>query len=134
MSRVAGDGPERGGGVGAEGRVIEKAGGDLVCRFAGDIAVVRLKGRLDLELAQTFLQLLAELPEKPGKIVLSCREIEVLSSAGVSLLLQLSSEHRLRLVGPREEILGTLETIGIRSLLSIHESEEAAVHAFVAEA
>ena len=115
-------------------RVLERAGGDLVCRFAGDIAVVRLRGRLDIELAESFLKFLAEdLSEKPSKIVLACDEIEYLSSAGVSLLLQLSSEHRLRIVAPREEILGTLETVGIRSLLSIHDSEEAAVHAFVSE-
>ncbi len=117
-------------------RMVERAGGDLVCRFAGDIAVVRLKGRLDLELSETFLKFLSEdLPEKPSKIVLVCEEIEYMSSAGVSLLIRLLSEHHpLRIVAPREEFLGTLETVGIRSLLSIHDTEESAVEAFVSEA
>ena len=115
-------------------RFLERAGGDLVCRFAGDIAVVRLKGRLDLDLASSFLKFLEEdLPEKPARIVLACEEIEYMSSAGVSLLLQLTSEHSLRIVAPRDEILGTLETVGIHNMLSIHDTEEAAIHAFVSE-
>lgn len=115
-------------------REISKAGGDLVCRFAGDIAVIRVKGRLDLDLANHFVDLVKnDLPDTPTRIVLNCQAMEYLTSAGVSLLLQLTSEHRLRIVSAREEILGILDTVGIRSLLSIHETEEAAVVAFVEE-
>ena len=120
--------------MGPDKEAVERAGGDLVCRFAGDIAVVRIRGRLDLDLARAFLEFLEkDLREKPSRIVLSCEEVEYVSSAGVSLLIRLSSEHRLRIAAPRKEILGILDTVGIRSLLSIHETEEAAVQAFVSE-
>lgn len=113
---------------------LQKAGGDLVCRFADDIAVVRLKGRLDLSLSNTFLDFLKDdLGGEPRKLVLNFDRLDYLSSAGVSLLLRLTSEHQLRIVNPKEEILGTLETVGIRSLLSIHDTEESAVHAFVSD-
>ena len=120
--------------MGQEHREMQRAGGDLVCRFADDIAVVKLKGRLDLSLSNTFLDFLREdLGDEPRKIVVNFDQLEYLSSAGVSLLLRLTSEHQLRIVKPREEILGTLETVGIRSLLAIHDTEESAVHAFTIE-
>ena len=117
-----------------EGKVLLRAGGDLACRFAGDIAVLRLKGRLDLPLANTILDFLkTDLGEGPFKLVLNFDRIAYISSAGVSLLLRLSSEHEIRIVKPREEILGILGTVGIQSLLAIDGSEEAAVQAFVSK-
>ncbi|MCZ6602542.1 MAG: STAS domain-containing protein [Planctomycetota bacterium] len=113
-------------------RDLLRAGGDLTCRFADDIAVVRLKGRLDLALSNTFLEFLRDdLSQEPQKLVLNFDQLQYLSSAGVSLLIRLSSEHQLKIVGPRQEILGTLETVGIRSLLEFYPTEKAAVHAFV---
>lgn len=117
-----------------ETREFQKAGGDLVCRLADDIAVVRLRGRLDLTLSNTILEFLQDdLGGEQRKLVLNFDQIQYLSSPGVSLLLQLSSEHRLKLVKPRDEIMGILETVGIRSLLAIHDSERAAIHAFVSD-
>ncbi len=117
-----------------DSRDLLRAGGDLTCRFADDIAVVRLKGRLDLALSNTFLDFLRDdLSQEPQKLVLNFDQLQYLSSAGVSLLIRLSSEHQLKIVGPRQEILGTLETVGIRSLLDFYPTEKAAVHAFVSD-
>ncbi len=100
-----------------------------------DIAVVSLKGRLNVtttaELEQVFTKLLEE---KQTKVLVECRELEYISSAGLRVLLTSAKQFKkisgeIALAGLSQNVKQVFEISGFTSIFPIYTTQDEAVKA-----
>jgi putative anti-sigma factor antagonist btrV len=100
-----------------------------------DIAVVSLKGRLNVtttaELEQVFTKLLEE---KQTKVLVECRELEYISSAGLRVLLTAAKQFKkisgeIALAGLSQNVKQVFEISGFTSIFPIYTTQDEAVKA-----
>lgn len=100
-----------------------------------DIAVVSLKGRLNVtttaELEQVFTKLLEE---KQTKVLIECRELEYISSAGLRVLLTAAKQFKkisgeIALAGLSQNVKQVFEISGFTSIFPIYTTQDEAVKA-----
>ncbi len=105
--------------------------------IAGEIATVQLRGGLSTESAASIQARVSEASKQSDKIVLDLRELDLISSHGVSILVTLikdfEASHSARiclLIEPDSAILEVLNTLKLQNLIPIHTSREMAVASF----
>jgi len=100
-----------------------------------DIAVVSLKGRLNVtttaELEQVFSKLLED---KQTKVLVECRELEYISSAGLRVLLTAAKQFKkisgeIALAGLSQNVKQVFEISGFTSIFPIYTTRDEAVKA-----
>lgn len=100
-----------------------------------DIAVISLSGRLNVtttvELEQVFTKLLEE---KQTKVLVECRELEYISSAGLRVLLTAAKQFKkisgeIALAGLSQNVKQVFEISGFTSIFPIYTTRDEAVKA-----
>lgn len=98
-----------------------------------DIAVISLSGRLNVtttaELEQVFTKLLEE---KQTKVLVECRELEYISSAGLRVLLTAAKQFKkisseIALAGLSQNVKQVFEISGFTSIFPIYTTRDEAV-------
>ena len=98
-----------------------------------DIAVISLSGRLNVtttaELEQVFTKLLEE---KQTKVLVECRELEYISSAGLRVLLTAAKQFKkisgeIALAGLSQNVKQVFEISGFTSIFTIYTTRDEAV-------
>jgi anti-sigma B factor antagonist len=98
-----------------------------------NIAIVSLKGRLNVtttaDLEQVFNALLAE---NRTKILVECRELEYISSAGLRVLLAAAKQFKkisgeIALAGLSQNVKQVFEISGFTSIFTIYTTRDEAV-------
>lgn len=98
-----------------------------------DIAVISLSGRLNVtttaELEQVFTKLLEE---KQTKVLVECRELEYISSAGLRVLLTAAKQFKkisgeIALAGLSQNVKQVFEISGFMSIFPIYTTRDEAV-------
>ncbi len=98
-----------------------------------DIAVISLSGRLNVtttaELEQVFTKLLEE---KQTKVLVECRELEYISSAGLRVLLTAAKQFKkisgeIALAGLSRNVKQVFEISGFTSIFPIYTTRDEAV-------
>ncbi|MBQ6534859.1 MAG: STAS domain-containing protein [Opitutales bacterium] len=98
-----------------------------------NIAIVSLKGRLNVtttaDLEQVFNKLLAE---NRTKILVECRELEYISSAGLRVLLAAAKQFKkisgeIALAGLSQNVKQVFEISGFTSIFTIYTTRDEAV-------
>ena len=98
-----------------------------------DIAVISLSGRLNVtttaELEQVFTKLLEE---KQTKVLVECRELEYISSAGLRVLLTAAKQFKkisgeIALAGLSQNVKQGFEISGFTSIFPIYTTRDEAV-------
>lgn len=98
-----------------------------------DIAVISLSGRLNVtttaELEQVFTKLLEE---KQTKVLVECRELEYISSAGLRVLLTAEKQFKkisgeIALAGLSQNVKQVFEISGFTSIFPIYTTRDEAV-------
>lgn len=98
-----------------------------------DIAVISLSGRLNVtttaELEQVFTKLLEE---KQTKVLVECRELEYVSSAGLRVLLTAAKQFKkisgeIALAGLSQNVKQVFEISGFTSIFPIYTTRDEAV-------
>lgn len=91
-------------------------------------AVLTLGGRLDTVTAPELSDVINKLPEDTNGIVLDCKDLEYISSAGLRVLLvahkAMSAREGLKLTNVNEMVGEVLEVTGFASVLNIEKAEE----------
>ncbi len=98
-----------------------------------DIAVISLSGRLNVtttaELEQVFTKLLEE---KQTKVLVECRELEYISSAGLRVLLTAAKQFKkisgeIALAGLSQNVKQVFEISGFTSIFPIYTTRDEAL-------
>lgn len=104
----------------------------------GEIAIYRLSGRLDTQSAPDFQAALDEgFENDENKIILDCKDLEYMSSAGLRTILYAKKcidddglgedgtpKGFLKLINVSDEILEVFDMTGFSEFLSINEQQE----------
>ncbi len=98
-----------------------------------DVVVISLKGRLNVtttaELEQVFAKLIEE---KQSKVLVECRELEYISSAGLRVLLTAAKQFKkisgeIALAGLSQNVKQVFEISGFTSIFPIYTTRDEAV-------
>lgn len=98
-----------------------------------DVAILSLKGRLNVtttsELEQAFNKLLEE---NQTKVLVECRELEYISSAGLRVLLTAAKQFKkisgeIALAGLNQNVKQVFEISGFTSIFTIYTTRDEAV-------
>lgn len=102
----------------------------------GSIQIVRLAGSLDMySFTRLETQLNALFDEGQYCLVLDCRRLDYVGSAGLGALVSLAKrarEHKgdVRLLGVPDRIYKIIELLGFTKVLVVYDTEEKAVASF----
>ncbi|MEO5360196.1 MAG: STAS domain-containing protein [Nitrospirota bacterium] len=97
------------------------------------IDVISLNGRLDASNAPVFDEKMRDvLSQKPGKVIVSLKELEYVSSAGLRVFLAAAKEikkidGRIVFAEPAEHVFKVLKMSGLDTILKIYKSMDEAV-------
>jgi anti-sigma B factor antagonist len=102
----------------------------------GTVQIVRLAGSLDMySFPQLESQLNALFQQGRYFLVLDCRNLDYIGSAGLGALIGFAKQARehngdLRLLNVPERIYKTIELLGFTKVLRVHQTEDDAVASF----
>ncbi len=109
---------------------------DITQEKINDIAVVMLKGRLNVtttaELEKVFNSLFSE---NSSKVLVDCRELEYISSAGLRVLLAAAKQFKkisgeIALSGLCQSVKQVFEISGFTSIFPIYATKDEALKSF----
>lgn len=115
--------------------------GDLsiVVREAGPVSVVEPKGFINAHTVRQFECALEEIVQA-GRyaILLNCRQLSYISSAGLGAIMGLIETVRerggdIQLCNLQDNVFAIFDTLGFTQLYKVHPEEEAALQAFPAQ-
>ena len=98
-----------------------------------DIAVISLSGRLNVTTTAQLVQLFTKLlEEKQTKVLVECRELEYISSAGLRVLLTAAKQFKkisgeIALAGLSQNVKQVFEISGFTSIFPIYTTRDEAV-------
>lgn len=101
-----------------------------------DVAIVELKGRLDVTTASDLEQVFTKLlDENQNKVLVECRELEYISSAGLRVLLTAAKQYnkvsgQIMLSGLSQNVKQVFEISGFTSIFPIYATRDEALKAF----
>ena len=101
-----------------------------------DVAIVELKGRLDVTTASDLEQVFTKLlDENQNKVLVECRELEYISSAGLRVLLTAAKQYnkvsgQIMLAGLSQNVKQVFEISGFTSIFPIYATRDEALKAF----
>ena len=99
---------------------------EIIQEKVNDVAIVEIKGRLDVttasDLEQVFTKLLSE---NQNKVLVECRELEYISSAGLRVLLNAAKQYnkvsgQIMLAGLSQNVKQVFEISGFTSIFPIY--------------
>jgi len=102
----------------------------------GTVQLVRLGGSLDMySFPRLETQLNALFQQGQYSIVLDCRDLDYIGSAGLGALIGFAKQARekggdLKLLNVPERIYKIIELLGFTKVLQVHSTEEAALASF----
>jgi anti-sigma B factor antagonist len=105
----------------------------------GNVQLVRLSGSLDM---YSFPRLEAQLgtlfQQAQYRVVLDCRDLDYIGSAGLGALIGFAKQARehggdVKLLNVPERIYKIIELLGFTKVLQVHTAEESAVESFATE-
>ncbi|CDE85386.1 stage II sporulation protein [Coraliomargarita sp. CAG:312] len=109
---------------------------EIIQEKVNDVAIVEIKGRLDVttasDLEQVFTKLLSE---NQNKVLVECRELEYISSAGLRVLLNAAKQYnkvsgQIMLAGLSQNVKQVFEISGFTSIFPIYATRDEALKAF----
>ena len=109
---------------------------EIIQEKVNDVAIVEIKGRLDVttasDLEQVFTKLLSE---NQNKVLVECRELEYISSAGLRVLLSAAKQYnkvsgQIMLAGLSQNVKQVFEISGFTSIFPIYATRDEALKAF----
>ena len=109
---------------------------EIIQEKVNDVAIVEIKGRLDVttasDLEQVFTKLLSE---NQNKVFVECRELEYISSAGLRVLLNAAKQYnkvsgQIMLAGLSQNVKQVFEISGFTSIFPIYATRDEALKAF----
>ena len=109
---------------------------EIIQEKVNDVAIVEIKGRLDVttasDLEQVFTKLLSE---NQNKVLVECRELEYISSAGLGVLLNAAKQYnkvsgQIMLAGLSQNVKQVFEISGFTSIFPIYATRDEALKAF----
>jgi len=109
---------------------------EIIQEKVNDVAIVEIKGRLDVttasDLEQVFTKLLSE---NQNKVLVECRELEYISSAGLRVLLNVAKQYnkvsgQIMLAGLSQNVKQVFEISGFTSIFPIYATRDEALKAF----
>lgn len=109
---------------------------EIIQEKVNDVAIVEIKGRLDVttasDLEQVFTKLLGE---NQNKVLVECRELEYISSAGLRVLLNAAKQYnkvsgQIMLAGLSQNVKQVFEISGFTSIFPIYATRDEALKAF----
>ena len=109
---------------------------EIIQEKVNDVAIVEIKGRLDVttasDLEQVFTKLLSE---NQNKVLVECRELEYISSAGLRVLLNAAKQYnkvsgQIMLAGLSQNVKQVFEISGFTSIFPIYATRAEALKAF----
>lgn len=102
----------------------------------GDVTVLRIKGKLDSNVAPSLEKRMCErLQEGISKFLLDLSDVSYVNSAGLRMLLSVKKQIRamegtLVVCAPRSEVLEVMKICGFDHVLEIAKTEEEALRRF----
>jgi anti-sigma B factor antagonist len=102
----------------------------------GDVQLVRLTGSLDMySFPRLETQLSTLFQQGQYRVVLDCRDLDYIGSAGLGALIGFAKQARehggdVKLLNVPERIYKIIELLGFTKVLQVHGAEEAAVDSF----
>ena len=109
---------------------------EIIQEKVNEVAIVEIKGRLDVttasDLEQVFTKLLSE---NQNKVLVECRELEYISSAGLRVLLNAAKQYnkvsgQIMLAGLSQNVKQVFEISGFTSIFPIYATRDEALKAF----
>lgn len=109
---------------------------EIIQEKVNDVVIVEIKGRLDVttasDLEQVFTKLLSE---NQNKVLVECRELEYISSAGLRVLLNAAKQYnkvsgQIMLAGLSQNVKQVFEISGFTSIFPIYATRDEALKAF----
>lgn len=109
---------------------------EIIQEKVNDVAIVEIKGRLDVttasDLEQVFTKLLSE---NQNKVLVECRELDYISSAGLRVLLNAAKQYnkvsgQIMLAGLSQNVKQVFEISGFTSIFPIYATRDEALKAF----
>lgn len=109
---------------------------EIIQEKVNDVAIVEIKGRLEVttasDLEQVFTKLLSE---NQNKVLVECRELEYISSAGLRVLLNAAKQYnkvsgQIMLAGLSQNVKQVFEISGFTSIFPIYATRDEALKAF----
>lgn len=109
---------------------------EIIQEKVNDVAIVEIKGRSDVttasDLEQVFTKLLSE---NQNKVLVECRELEYISSAGLRVLLNAAKQYnkvsgQIMLAGLSQNVKQVFEISGFTSIFPIYATRDEALKAF----
>ncbi|NQU11059.1 STAS domain-containing protein [bacterium] len=106
------------------------------CENRDEIRLVKLTGSLDMySFPRLESQLSALFEEGHHRVVLDCRELDYIGSAGLGALIGFAKQAReqggdVKLLNVPERIYKIIELLGFTKVLQVHDTEEKALGSF----
>ena len=94
---------------------------NLTKKMDGDALIVGIEGRLDTSTASEFETFLNETLQNAGSLMLDCRDLSYISSAGLRVLLatQKKMKQAMKLTNVCELVMEVFEMTGFADILTI---------------
>lgn len=108
----------------------------IECADRGEIRLVKLTGSLDMySFPRLESQLSTLFEEGHHRVVLDCRELDYIGSAGLGALIGFAKQARerggdVKLLNVPERIYKIIELLGFTKVLQVHDTEEKALGSF----
>jgi anti-sigma B factor antagonist len=105
-------------------------------RSQGNVAVVEPAGFINAHTARDFETVLQKLiDEKQNKIVINCKELSYIASAGLGAIMGFIDQIRenegdIRMCSMNETVFNIFDVLGFTHLYSIFETEDKAIQSF----
>lgn len=102
----------------------------------GAVQLVRLSGSLDMySFPRLEAQITALFQQNQHAVVLDCRDLDYIGSAGLGALIGFAKQARekggdLKLLNVPERIFKIIELLGFTKVLQVHQTEDAALSSF----
>jgi anti-sigma B factor antagonist len=106
------------------------------CEPRGTVQLIRLSGSLDMySFPRLEAQLNALFQQGQYHVILDCRELDYIGSAGLGALIGFAKQARehsgdVRLLNVPDRIYKIIELLGFTKVLQVHNTEEDAVASF----
>lgn len=103
----------------------------------GNVQLLRLSGSLDMySFPRLETQLASLFQQGQFSVVLDCRELDYIGSAGLGALIGFAKQARehggdVRLLNVPDRIYKIIELLGFTKVLQVHNTEETAVEGFL---
>ena len=98
-----------------------------------NVTILELNGRLDVKTSADLEKVFNEIfPDKPSKVLVDCRQLAYISSAGLRVLLAAAKKFKpseISLSGLSQNVKQVFELSGFTSIFTIYSSREEALGA-----